>query len=176
MISARLDSAIFRNPRTFVMRQSSLVICKDSACHHPLLTYHFAMFLTWLSQYRDIGLLFLRLGIGTMMVFHGWPKLAGGIHHWEKLGKAMGALGINFFPGFWGFSSAMVETLGGVLIIIGCCFRPVTILMTFNFIVATVLVYKTSHQFLEWARPAELLILFFSLIFIGAGKYSVDRS
>lgn len=135
------------------------------------------MILTWLSQYRDIGLLLLRLGIGTMMVFHGWPKLAGGIHQWEKLGKAMGALlGINFFPVFWGFSAAMVETLGGVLIVIGCCFRPVTILMTFNFIVATVLIYKTSHQFIEWSRPAEMLILFFSLIFIGAGKYSVDRS
>ena len=101
---------------------------------------------------------------------------AGGIHQWEKLGKAMGALGINFFPVFWGFSSAMVETVGGLLIVIGFCFRPTTILMTFNFVVATVLIYKTSHQFIEWSRPAEMLILFFSLIFIGAGKYSVDRS
>ena len=135
-----------------------------------------SMMLTWLSQYRDIGLLFLRLGIGTMMIFHGWPKLAGGILQWEKLGKAMGVLGVNFFPVFWGFSSAMVETLGGVLLIIGFCFRPVSILMTLNFIVATIFLYKTSHQFIEWSRPAEMLILFFSLIFIGAGKYSVDRS
>ncbi len=111
-----------------------------------------------------------------MMVLHGWPKLAGGIQQWEKLGKAMGHIGINFFPGFWGFSSAMVETIGGVLIVVGFCFRPVTILMTFNFIVATVLLYKTTGQFIEWSRPAEMLILFFSLIFIGAGKYSIDRS
>ena len=90
------------------------------------------MILAWLSQYRDIGLLFLRAGIGTMMVIHGWPKLAGGIHQWEKLGKATSAIGINVFPGFWGFSSAMVETIGGVLIVLGCCFRPVTILMTLN--------------------------------------------
>lgn len=134
------------------------------------------MMLTWLSQYRDIGLLFLRIGIGIMMVLHGIPKLAGGLPQWEKLGKAMSHLGINFFPGFWGFSCAMVEVLGGVLIVIGFCFRPVTILMTLNFIVATVLLYKTSGVFLDWSRPAEMLILFFSLIFIGAGKYSVDRS
>ncbi len=70
----------------------------------------------------------------------------------------------------------MVETLGGVLIVIGFCFRPVTILMTLNFVVATILLYKTSEAFLDWSRPAEMLILFFSLIFIGAGKYSVDRS
>ncbi len=134
------------------------------------------MILTWLSQYRDIGLLILRAGIGVMMVLHGLPKLAGGLPAWEKLGRAMGHLGVNFFPGFWGFSSAIVETLGGVLIVIGFCFRPVTILMTLNFIVATVLLYKTSGAFLDWSRPAEMLILFFSLIFIGAGKYSVDRS
>ena len=134
------------------------------------------MILTWLSQYRDIGLLILRAGIGVMMVLHGLPKLAGGLPAWEKLGRAMGHLGVNFFPGFWGFSSAMVETLGGVLIVIGFCFRPVTILMTLNFVVATVLLYKTSGAFLDWSRPAEMLILFFSLIFIGAGKYSVDRS
>lgn len=134
------------------------------------------MILSWLSQYRDLGLAFLRAGIGTMMVLHGWPNLAGGIQQWEKLGKATGHIGINFFPGFWGFSSAMVETIGGVLIVVGFCFRPVTILMTFNFIVATVLLYKTTGQFIEWSRPAEMLILFFSLIFIGAGKYSIDRS
>ncbi len=134
------------------------------------------MILTWLSQYRDLGLLFLRAGIGVAMVLHGWPKLAGGLVEWEKLGKAMSHLGVHFFPGFWGFSSAMVETIGGVLLILGFCFRPTTILLTLNFIVATVLVYKTSGEFLDWSRPAEMLILFFSLIFIGAGKYSVDRS
>jgi putative oxidoreductase len=142
-----------------------------------VVTYHFFMILAWLSQYRDIGLLILRLGIGTMMVFHGWPKLAGGIHQWEKLGNAMSTVGVNFFPAFWGFSSAMVETLGGVLLAIGFCFRPVSILMAFNFALATALLYKAGpHQFIEWSRPAEMLILFFSLIFIGAGKYSVDRS
>ena len=133
------------------------------------------MILTWLSNYRDLGLLVLRAGIGIMMTLHGWPKLAGGLPAWEKLGQAMSHVGINFFPGFWGFSCAMVETIGGVLLIIGFCFRPVTILLTLNFIVATVLLYKTSGVFLDWSRPAEMLILFFSRIFIGAGKYSVDR-
>lgn len=134
------------------------------------------MILTWLSQYRDIGLLFLRIGIGVMMILHGWPKLAGGLPAWEKLGRAMGHLGITMFPGFWGFSCAMVETLGGALLIIGFCFRPVTLLFTLNFIVATVFLYKTSGEFLQWSRPAEMLILFLGLTFIGAGKYSVDRS
>lgn len=134
------------------------------------------MILTWLSQYRDIGLLILRSGIGLAMILHGWPKLAGGLPLWEKLGGAMAHLGVNFFPGFWGFSAAMAETVGGALLIIGFCFRPVAIVLTLNFIVATVLLYKTTGSFKEWSHPAELLVVFFSLIFIGAGKYSVDRS
>ena len=134
------------------------------------------MTLTWLSQYRDLGLLFLRAGIGVMMTLHGWPKLAGGMETWAKLGGAMTHLGIKFFPVFWGFSCAMVETIGGVLLIIGFLFRPTTILLSMNFVVASVLLYKTSSSFTEWSRPVEMLILFVSLIFIGAGKYSVDRS
>jgi putative oxidoreductase len=157
-------------------RSGLLVTIEDCSCLCKLVPYHFLMILTWLSQYRDIGLLFLRVGIGAMMVIHGWPKLAGGIHEWEKLGKATSAIGINFFPAFWGLSSAMVETIGGMLIVIGWYFRPVTILMTLNFVVATALIYKTNHQFVAWSPPAEMLILFFSLIFIGAGKYSLDRS
>ncbi len=110
------------------------------------------------------------------MVLHGWPKLAAGLPGWEKLGAAMGHLGIHFFPGFWGFSCAMAETVGGVLIAIGFLFRPTSLLMAINFVVASVLLYKTSTDFTTWSRPVEMLILFTSLIFIGAGKYSVDRS
>lgn len=135
------------------------------------------MMLTWLSQYRDIGLLFLRVGIGAMMMRHGWPKLSGGLPEWTSLGGHMEHLHISFLPWFWGFMCAMTETLGGLLIVLGAAFRPVTILMTFNFIVATVWLYSSNRSdFTSWSRPAEMLILFFSLIFIGAGKYSVDRS
>jgi putative oxidoreductase len=134
------------------------------------------MILSSLSKYRDSGLLLLRVGIGLMMVLHGFPKLAGGLPAWEKLGHAMTHLGIDFFPVFWGLSCALVETLGGAFLILGFCFRPVTILLVLNFLVATVLIYKTSGEFLQWSRPLEMLILFLGLTFIGAGKYSVDRN
>jgi len=133
--------------------------------------------LTWLSQYRDIGLLILRAGIGTMMVIFGWQKLKEGDATWLKLGKAMENFGITFYPIVWGFLCALTEALGGLLVVIGLWFRPVCIVMVLLFVVATVMLYNTTGgNFKEWTRPAELGLLFFSLIFIGAGKYSIDRS
>src|SRR6185312_11051020 len=46
------------------------------------------MILTWLTKYRDFGLLLLRLGLGGMFVFvHGWPKIQAGAHQWKEIGS-----------------------------------------------------------------------------------------
>jgi putative oxidoreductase len=132
---------------------------------------------SFLGAYRDFGLLFLRLGLGVMMVMHGWPKLAGGQAAWERVGAAMQHLGIGFWPAVWGFLAAMAETLGGALLVIGFLTRPAALMLTVTMIVATVMSYRTSGGvFLDWAHPAELGVVFLSLVFIGAGRYSVDRS
>jgi len=135
------------------------------------------MILTSLSKFSDAGLLVLRVGIGAFLVLFGWHKLAGGVHAWKGLGESMALLHIHFLPAFWGFCCALTETLGGLLVVIGLLFRPACILLTFNFVVATMVVYHGKNgNFQEWSHPATYLILFFSLIFIGAGKYSFDRS
>lgn len=135
------------------------------------------MILTSLSKYRDVGLLLMRIGLGAMMILHGWPKLVGGPALWEKLGMAMSHLGISFFPVGWGFMAALSESLGGALLIIGFCFRPATMLLTCTMIVAATMHYKTSGgEFLEYAWPVELAIVFASLILIGPGRFSVDKN
>lgn len=132
---------------------------------------------SWLGQYRDVGLLFLRAGIGVIMVFHGWPKLAGGQGKWVAVGTAMQYLGIAFWPIFWGFLAAMSETLGGALLAIGFLTRPAAFAIAFTMAVATVMVYHTSGgAFAEWTNPAVIGIVCLSLILIGPGKYSIDRS
>jgi len=55
------------------------------------------------------GLLLLRLGIGTLMFFHGLPKLMGGAEMWAKVGGAMKNLGLDFAPTFWGFLATFAE-------------------------------------------------------------------
>ncbi len=135
------------------------------------------MNLSWLGQYRDVGILLLRAGIGVMMVLHGWPKLAGGQQAWEKVGAAMSHLGISLWPVLWGFLAAMSETLGGALLAAGFLTRYAALFITFTMVVATTMMYHVGHgAFSEWSHPAEIGIICLSLVIIGAGKYSVDRS
>lgn len=135
------------------------------------------MNLAWLGQYRDVGILLLRAGIGIMMIQHGWPKLAGGQQVWEKVGGAMGNLGISFWPVFWGFLAAMSETLGGALLAAGFLTRYAALFLTFTMAVATITMYRANQgAFSEWSHAAEIGIVCLSLVIIGAGKYSVDRA
>lgn len=128
-----------------------------------------------LGKYRNTGLLLLRFGIGIMFIIHGFPKLAGGPAGWTQLGGSMKVVGIDFLPVFWGFMAAVSETFGGFLLIVGLFFRPALILLIITMVIA-VLVHFAKGDGLSGASHAmELAIVFFGLIFIGPGKYSVDK-
>ncbi len=134
------------------------------------------MILTWLSKYREFGLLLLRLGIGGMFAFsHGWPKIAGGVEKWRAIGGAMRHLGINFAPEFWGFMAATAEFGGGILLILGFFFRPACALLAFTMLVAAVTLTRAEGSIFAASHPIELGIVFLALILIGPGKYSIDR-
>jgi len=128
-----------------------------------------------LGKYRNTGLLLLRFGIGLMFIIHGFPKLAGGPNGWTSLGGSMKVIGVDFLPVFWGFMAAVTETFGGFLLIVGLFYRPALILLVFTMVIAT-MVHLSKGDGLKGASQAiEMGILFFSLIFIGPGKYSVDK-
>ena len=129
-----------------------------------------------LGNYRDFALLVLRAGIGlSLIVLHGWPKLAGGLAKWRAVGGAMKHLGISFAPGFWGFMAAFSESLGCALIILGLFFRPSCLFVLCTMIVASISDLK-GHGLLTASHPIELAIVFFALIFLGPGKYSIDKN
>ena len=128
-----------------------------------------------LGKYRNTGLLILRVGLGVMMMVHGLPKIMGGPDGWTQLGGSMSVVHINFLPMLWGFMAAASEGIGGFLLILGLFFRPVNMLLVFTMIIAA-LVHFAKGDGLDGAGHAiELGFVFFSLIFIGPGKYSVDK-
>lgn len=129
-----------------------------------------------LGKYRDFGLLLLRLGIGAMFVMHGLPKLLGGPEKWTQLGGAMQYLGIGFMPLVWGLAAALSEFVGGILLAIGVLFRPACLFLTATMAVAATMHLGKGEGLMGAAHAIELGILFFALLFIGPGRYSVERS
>lgn len=128
------------------------------------------------STKKDIGLLILRSVVGLcMLTLHGLPKLMGGPETWKKVGLAMGNLGINFFPTFWGFSAAIVESLCALFIIIGLWTRPNSILLAFTMLIATITHLSQGDGFNVASHAIELMAVFIALSLIGPGKYSVDK-
>ncbi len=128
-----------------------------------------------LNKYRDIGLLILRVGLGIMFIYHGFPKMAGGLPMWNKIGGAVSNVGINFGFPFWGFMSGFAEMIGGACLILGLLFRPFCLLLLMNMIVATAMHLKSGQGMGAAAWPIEDGIIFLSLLLIGPGKFSLDE-
>ncbi len=116
----------------------------------------------------NTGLLLLRLGVGIVFIMHGWPKISGGPAQWEKIGSSMGDIGIHFLPVFWGFTAAIAEFGGGILLILGVLFRPACIFMLITMVVA-----MAHHvaQTQDYLHPLLAAVVFIGLIFTGPGKY-----
>lgn len=132
-------------------------------------------YLANLGKYRNLGLLIIRVGLGIMFIYHGFPKLAGGTKTWEEVGSATKYVGIHFWPLAWGLLAAVVEVFGGFLLIIGLAFRPVCILMLINLIVAAFMHFGLGDGIMGASHAIEDAIAFAGLIFIGPGSYSVDK-
>jgi putative oxidoreductase len=115
------------------------------------------------------------MGLGIMFIYHGLPKLMGGVQTWESLGGAMGTVKIHFLPVLWGLLCALVETFGGFLIAIGLVFRPVCLLLLIDLVIASLSQWMPHHDLSAAAHPIEDAIVFAGLLFVGPGKYSVDR-
>jgi putative oxidoreductase len=132
-------------------------------------------YLAKISNYKDLGLLIARVGLGGMMIFHGLPKLMGGPTKWEAIGGSMQNLGITFMPTFWGFMAGFAEGFGGLFILLGLIFRPAALLIVFTMIVAAIQLFSTGKGLFGASHPIETGLAFFILLFTGPGKLSVDK-
>ncbi len=129
-----------------------------------------------LGKYRNTGLLLIRVGLGIMMMIHGFPKLSGGVETWTQLGGSMKIIGIDFFPMGWGFMAAFSESIGGLFLLLGLFFRPAAILLFFTMIVASIVHLSDPKQgIMDASHAIELGVVFLGLVFLGPGKYSIDK-
>lgn len=121
----------------------------------------------------DYGLLIIRIGIGVMFMFHGYPKLLGGVEMWAKIGGAMGNIGIYFAPVFWGFMASFAEFAGGLCLVIGFLFRPALAMLIFTMFIAALMHYTNGDGFGGYSHALESASVFVGLFIAGPGKYAL---
>jgi len=121
----------------------------------------------------DLGLLIIRVGIGILFIFHGWPKITGGPQTWEWLSNALTSYGIDL-PGFAGLIPAIAEFGGGILLVLGLFTRTATFFLFGTMFVASLMHLGVGDPFGKISHPLKALAVFAGLFFTGPGKYSLD--
>ena len=118
---------------------------------------------------RDFGLLFLRVTTGLMMaIAHGYGKMA--MLFTGKTGFP-DPLGIGSVPSL--VLAASAEFIFALLVVIGFKTRLAAVPLVITMLVAAFMIHGGD----PWAKKEFALLYaipFFTLIFTGAGKYSID--
>ncbi len=117
---------------------------------------------------HNIGVLILRIAVGTIFVWHGWLKLS-------DMAMTVKFFGMIGYPGYVAYAVMLSELLGGIAILLGAWVAYSTIPIIVVMISAIVI--TGVHRGVYWGHELELVLLAaaFAIACIGAGKYSLDR-
>ena len=115
-------------------------------------------------------MLFLRLVLGAILVFHGIPKLS----HLKKTAEAF--LGMGFRPPvFWVLTAGIVEVVGGLALATGFLTQIFALFIALQFIVI-ILKLKLKNGLVS-GYEFDLLILAGAIVLLtsGGGAYGLDE-
>jgi len=125
-----------------------------------------------LEKLRPVALLLLRVALGVVFVYHGYPKLFG---HTRQTMDAFSHMG---FPPYFAYLAGVIEFFGGCLLIIGLFTRIAGLLIAAEMAVALVQVHKILEDpraVHNYEFPLVLAVSAFALASLGAGLISFDR-
>ncbi len=137
------------------------------------------MFNPKLRDSRDLGLLFLRVGIGSLLLgVHGWARLVKAFSY-LFLGQPWTFIGLVQRMGFpvpvvFAVASALAESVGAALLIIGLGTRWAALAIGLNLAVAVGLELSKHSAAVE--LPSVYLIAIVAIGIAGAGGYSLDAT
>lgn len=123
----------------------------------------------------ELGLLFIRMGIGLVFTIHGFMKLMGGPAKWLWLGSQLAHLGITFLPTMWGFIAANAEFIGGLCLIFGFLTRVAALFIIGVMVVALIYHMKNGDEWTVYSYALSMLIVMIGLLLSGPSKYSLDE-
>ena len=124
----------------------------------------------YLDRMQPLGLLVLRMTLGLILVAHGSHKVYG---HMQEYAGYIHSLGM---PAWLGYVSALIEFVGGILLIAGLLTRCAAFAVFIDMCVALAKVHW-KHGLLGAGGmefPLTLAAIAFALIFLGGGAISID--
>ena len=133
------------------------------------------MRMAFLAKYSDFGLLLLRVSIGVLFIIYTAPALLGGPNAWAHFGAGVKNLGIHSHFQIWGFLGALLGCIGAVLVIFGLFFRP-GVLILLVLAIAHAIGVKHGSGFRTALPSIEVCFVLAGIVFVGPGKYSVDKT
>lgn len=124
----------------------------------------------------DLGKLLLRILVGGLMLFHGFAKVTYGID-FVKASVVRSGL-----PEFLAYGVYLGEIVAPIMLILGLKTRAASVVLAFTMLIAIYTVHL-GHIFAlnkHGAWVIELPVFYLgtalAILFLGAGKYSVDKS
>jgi putative oxidoreductase len=117
----------------------------------------------------DVGVLLLRVGIGTIMITHGWDKLVN-FSTYEAHFLSFLGLGNSISLAL----SIFAELFCAVAIVVGLATRPAALILLINMYVAA-FVALAGQPFGKREIAVVYAIVFAALMFLGSGRFSLDQ-
>lgn len=121
-----------------------------------------------LFVFSDWGFLLLRIVLGIIFIYHGFPKLK----NLKATVDSFVAMGIK--PGiFWALIAGIVEFVGGIFLIFGFLVQPIALLFVLEFIFIIVKV-KRLRNFSSFEFDLLILVSSLVLMTVGGGRFALD--
>jgi len=124
----------------------------------------------------NISAVILRIGLASVFITRGYPKLFGGPLYPkgpEDFAKVLKKLKIPQ-PEFFAWSIAVLEFIGGLFILIGFLTPLVSLLLSIELAFSIYKIYWKAGFIGGWEYKFILLVISASLLFLGPGNWSVD--
>jgi putative oxidoreductase len=121
------------------------------------------------GKYHDIAILLLRIGVGVIFIVAGWSKLTG----IEGAQGFFASSGIPL-PGIMAWVVAIIEFVGGLMVLTGTYIRVPAVLLACVMAGALFFV-KLDSGFGAMRLDIMLLLTALALFVFNSGKYSVDN-
>jgi putative oxidoreductase len=125
----------------------------------------------FLNTLQPLGLLILRVALGLIFIYHGYPKLVRADAMMRQFFIQHG------FPGYFVGLAGILECVGGGLLLAGLFTRPVALLLAAEMGIAIWKVKMVHGVFAvnEYQFELALAAACVALATVGAGSLSVDH-